>query len=137
MLRILVAMALGIVPVLAQPAAAVENWTIYDLGASRKESICLAAASAAFTEFGNIHGIERVAAGNWVVFAWGLSRGDHDAVITCTNAAGAGARGTLVIYSEHSSQARFMAQSILASFDAQNAALQEDFINRALRENGF
>ena len=129
------AMICALVP--ASAATAVENWTIHDLGGSRKESICVDAAIKAFEEFGNIYGLSRLAHGQWVVFAWGLSRDEHDAVITCTSAGGAGARGTLVIYSRAEQSVRIMARGIVENFLAANATLQKEYIDRALEENGL
>lgn len=133
----LAALAACSVGLWAAPSVAVENWTIYDLGGSRKESICVAAATAAFQDFGTIFGLDRLAAGQWVVFAWGLSRSDHDAVITCTSAGGAGARGTLVVYSQDMIAARTMALTIVENFEAQNQDLQKKYIDDALEAHGL
>lgn len=129
-----VGLCLGCLPVAAN---AVENWTVLDLGTSRKAAFCMASAEAAFVEYAHKYAIRRVARSDWIIFAWGIGDRGDDGMILCTDGPGGGTQATIVLYAENSALSRIEAERIGEKFVIENRERTKRYIEEALRENGF
>ena len=136
MLRILV-VVLYLLPVSRPVHAMVENWTVYDLGSARTEAVCVGAAQETFEEFAMTFGARKMARGSWVVYAWGLARGQYDAIITCALASGGTSRATLIIYAEDSVLGSIHGERIWNLFSDHNQRLGDKYVNDALEQHGL
>ena len=117
--------------------AAGGDWGVLDLGSSRAEEVCVAAAQQAFTDYGRVFGIEETARGTWTVYGYGLEHGATDGIVTCTFATGSTSRATLVLYSADQVRAGLIAQRFESYFADHNARIGREWLNRALKRNNM
>ena len=121
----------------AMPAAAIDKWTVTDLGSVRTESICVNAATESLVSFSNIYGADRLLRTDWTIYGYGLNNGSHDVVITCAFATASSTRATLVVYSENAIQGGLVSNRIAQEFYAQNKRLTEEWLAEAHDRFGF
>ena len=121
---------------LPRGADAFENWTIFDLGASRTEAICLQAGQDAMLSFARTFGMRRVDVGARTIFGYGLAKSGHDGVIICSSGVPR-TQAILVIYSDNTIMAKQFAQRISDEFAERNKTLQAEWLAAKLRESGF
>jgi len=126
--------ALVACPVVAE---AVDNWTIYDLGQSRRLSICMTAAERAFVEYDAVYSTDRIEKSNWVVFGWNLNDSGQDAIITCADGPGGGSQATIVMYGANSALIRMEAERLGRLFIDANEEIGKAYVEDALRRFGF
>ena len=123
--------------VVAGSASAVEKWTITDLGSSRTESLCVAAATESFLSFSNVFGASKVIRATWTVYGYGLNNSEHDAVITCTFSTANATRATLVVYSENAVQGGLISNRLAQHFYDHNDRLEQEWLDAAYKRFGF
>lgn len=107
------------------------NWVVLDMGPTRAESVCVAAATQAFQDFGNVYGIDDMTRGNWTVYGYGLDNEDTDAVVTCTFSTANSTRATLIIYSDNQIGAGIIASRFESYFADHNQRLGAEWLQRA------
>jgi len=121
----------------ATPALAIDNWTITDLGSTRTESLCVAAATQSFLSFSNVYGASRMLRTDWTVYGYDLNNSDHDAVVTCAFATANATRATLIVYSEESVQGGMISNRLAQEFYAQYERLEQEWLADAYDRFGF
>ncbi len=118
------------------PARAVENWTVYDLGAARTPELCLAAGEMSLLDYANTMGARKVVRRGDTFYAWQLAMGNHDAVLMCAEA-GNRTSARLVVYSDDNEEAVILTRRIAESFYVHLPRLTKEWVDEALREAGF
>lgn len=129
MVRVALLVMLGL---LAEPVRAVENWTIVNLGQTRRIAICTEAAQKSFLEYAQNFGIARMARSGSVIFAWGVGTRGRDAVLTCLDGS-----ALLVLYAPQSALSGIEADRLSEMFERHNTELEQAYVTRALEANGY
>ena len=120
------------------PASALDgNWVVLDLGSSRSESVCVEAATQAFTDYGRVFGVESTAKGRWTVYGYGLERQETDGIVTCTFSTASTSRATLILYANDQVRAGMIAQRFETYFAEHNKRLGAEWLQRALERNNL
>lgn len=113
------------------------NWVVLDLGSSRSESVCVAAAEQSFEDYGRVFGVKTTAKGSWTVYGYGLENQNIDGIVTCTFSTANAARATLVLYADSQVRAGLIAQRFEAYFVEHNARLGAEWLQRAFDRNNL
>ncbi len=120
----------------AQPARAIDNWTVFNLGIARSLSLCTSAARESLIDYANVFGARKIVMRGNTLYAWGLARGKHDGVLICSDA-GSRTVAQLIIYSNDNTRGPSLTQSIADGFYAHLERLTKDWLDEALKRNGF
>jgi len=122
---------------LANPAQAIDHWTITDLGSTRTESLCVDVASDTLLSFSHVFGASKILRSTWTVYGYGLNNSEHDAVVTCTFATANATRATLIVYSEHTINGGLVSNRLAQRFREMNEIKEAEWLAEAHARMGY